>query len=164
MFGNVFGGDHHHPDWLTTGYDPSPAARSALWPGATPPRLPSRSDSHGVPESDIRTIYCTHSDNLRPQKSLTWLRRRQILSQGCAVADSARGHTWNELRVSLSLEPTRASGLRSILQHARFLPHTTDKGRQGGMLFLPCGAVSALQRTKSSECTASRPARRHNHR
>ena len=85
MPGNVFGGDHNHPDWRTTGYDPSPAARSALWPSATPPRLPSRSDSHGVPESDIRTIYCTHPDNLRPQKFLTWPQRRQTPWQGRAA-------------------------------------------------------------------------------
>ena len=91
MFGNVFGGDHHHPDWLTTGYDPSPAAHSALWPGATPPRLPSRSDSHGVPESDVRTIYCTHSDNLRPPKSLTWLQRRQTPWQGRAAGWQCTG-------------------------------------------------------------------------
>ena len=37
MLGNVFGGDHHHPDWLTTEYNPFPL-RAVLY---GPVRRPS---------------------------------------------------------------------------------------------------------------------------
>ena len=164
MFGNVFGGDHHHPDWLTTGYDPSPAARSALWPSATPLRLPSRSDSHGVPESDIRTIYCTHSDNLRPQKSLTWLQRRQTPWQGRAAGWQCTG-SHVEWTSCVSVTRANKSQWSEIDFATRPVPATYIRQRTSGRDTIPpvwrgVGALNA----RSSACTASRPARRHNHR
>ena len=116
-----------------------------------PLRLPSQSDSHGVPESDIRTIYCT----LRQFEALTSLPRGFSVDRhhgkDAPLAGSARGHMWNGLRVSQSLEPTRASGLRSDFA-TRPVPATYIRQRTSGRDTVPpvWRGVGALNARKAA--------------
>ena len=95
--------------------------------------------------SQIFGPFIAHYDNLRPsQVSHMAFSVDRHHGKDAPLAGSARGHMWNGLCVSQSLEPTRASGRRSDFFATRPVFCQIRKGRQGGILFLPCGAVSAL--------------------
>ena len=65
MSGNVFGGDHHHPDWLTTEYDPFPL-RAVLYGPLRRPSVSRVNLTVTVFRSQIFGPFIAHYENLRP--------------------------------------------------------------------------------------------------
>ena len=96
MLGNVFGGDHHHPDWLTTEYDPFPL-RAVLYGPVRRPSVSRVNLTVTVFRSQIFGPFIAHYDNLRPsQVSHMAFSVDRHHGKDAPLAGSARGHMWDE--------------------------------------------------------------------